>query len=81
MVEIPAGESVTITASLSGMVEPGAYELIWRPQPLPTPDEIDIVASRNGGGTVLSHDEPILRRTLLTGDSSDAWRPDDHPVR
>jgi hypothetical protein len=81
IVEIPSGESVTITASLAGEVEPGDYELIWRPQPLPNPDQVLVEARHNGGGTVLRHDGELLRRTLLTADSSDAWRPEGHPAR
>ena len=80
LVEIPSGESVTITASLAGEVEPGDYELIWRPQPLPNPDQVLVEARRNGGGSILRYDGELLRRTLLTADSSDAWRPDGHPA-
>lgn len=80
-VDIPSGETVTITATMSGRVEPGDYQLIWRPQPLPNLDRVVIDATRNGGGTIVSFDGPLPRRTLVTADSTDAWRPDDHPAR
>ena len=80
-VEIPAGETVTITATVSGRIEPGDYELIWRPQPLPNPDRLVVEATRNGGGTIVDFDGQLLRRTIVTAESADAWRPDDHPAR
>jgi hypothetical protein len=81
LVDIPPGESVTIRASLAGEISPGDYELIYRPQPLPNPDHVVIDARRNGDGQIFGVDGEVLRRTLFTADSSDAWRPDDHPAR
>ena len=80
-VDIPPGQTITITATLSGRIEPGDYELIWRPQPLPNPDRVVIEATRNGGGKIVDFDGQLLRRTLVTAEASDAWRPDDHPAR
>lgn len=80
-VDIAPGRTATITATVSGRIEPGDYELLWRPQPLPTPDRVVIEATRNGGGTIVDLDGKLLRRTVVTAGSADAWRPDDHPAR
>lgn len=81
MVDVPPGGTTVVTASLAGAVRPGDYQLVYRPQPLPRPDTVDVVARTADGDTVLSVDEPVLRRSLITRAGVAAWRPSDHPAR
>ena len=80
-IELGPGESTTITARLSGTVASGGYELMYRPQPLPRPDTVEIDASLNGGGTAFTYSGEILRRSVLSADGIEAWRPPGHPAR
>ncbi len=79
-VELDPGESAIITVQLSGTVASGGYELIYRPQPLPRTDAVEIDASLNGGGTVFTYSGEILRRSVLSETGIEAWRPPGHPA-
>ena len=54
---------------------------MYRPQPLPRPDTVEIDASLNGGGTAFTYSGEILRRSVLSADGIEAWRPPGHPAR
>lgn len=69
----PEGGSVTIEVELAGQIAPGPYELMLRPQPLPNPDRLEIVAVADGS-TVFRHEGEILRRSVLSADGIRAWR-------
>lgn len=77
IVELPPdGGTAVIEARVVGRVPPGTYELLVRPQPLPNADEYRITVTETRTGVeFIDHDEPILRRSVLTIDGISAWRP------
>ncbi len=78
---IPPGESITVDVELAGYIEPGDYELVYRPQPLTRPDTLVVDARDGSDGTLIDYEGTPLRRTLITRKSADAWRPDGHPAK
>lgn len=74
MVLPPEGGTATIEARFRGEVEPGTYELLVRPQPLPNPDTVEIRVTERGGAEVVHHTDPIERRSILDSNGIRAWR-------
>ena len=74
-IAVPAGESRTVRYELSGQLAAGDYRLLYRPQALPRPDRVVIDVRDPDGDVLLSREGPIERRSVLTDDSIEAWRP------
>lgn len=74
IVQISPGESVVAEVDLAAELPAGGYRLFYRPQPLPNVDDLEITVRDTAGRTILRHDDPIVRRSLLTADGIQAWR-------
>jgi hypothetical protein len=74
MVEIPPGGTVTVEYELAGDLGPGPYELVYRPQPLPTPETLVVDARTTAGEQLFAYDDVIERRSVLAADGVRAWR-------
>jgi len=73
-VVIPAGETVVVEFELSGDIGRGAYELVYRPQPLPRPEALIVDARTTGGDQIFEFDGILERRSVLSADGVRAWR-------
>jgi hypothetical protein len=74
VLEIPPGETVEVTLELEGNLGAGDYELVFRPQPLPTPDTLVVDARTSGGDQIFEYDGVVERRSVLSADGVRAWR-------
>ena len=74
VVEIPPGETAVMELELSGDLGRAAYELIYRPQPLPNPDALIVDARTSGGDKIFEFDGVLERRSVLSADGVTAWR-------
>ena len=74
MVVIPPGETVVMELELSGDIGRGAYQLLYRPQPLPNPDTLIVDAQTTGGDEIFEFDGTLERRSVLSADGVEAWR-------
>jgi hypothetical protein len=74
VVVVPSGETVVVEFDLSGNLGRGAYELIYRPQPLPNPDTLIVDARTTGGDQIFEFDGVLERRSVLSADGVRAWR-------
>ncbi|CAN5386782.1 hypothetical protein BH23ACT3_BH23ACT3_20820 [soil metagenome] len=70
----PEGGMATIEVTFTAELEPGGYQLLLRPQPLPNADDIEITVTSSGGRTIVAHTGPVLRRSVLDADGIRAWR-------
>ena len=70
----PRGGTATIEVTFAAQLEPGAYQLLLRPQPLPNTDDIAINVTSAGGRTIVAHTAPVLRRSVLDARGIRAWR-------
>ncbi|MEY4173499.1 MAG: hypothetical protein RI900_664, partial [Actinomycetota bacterium] len=52
MVDLPAGATSTLVVHLQGVVDPGPYRLVVRPQPLAQPIQWHIAAAVKGAADV-----------------------------
>ena len=59
---------------MSGSVGPGGYRLVYRPQPLPNPDDFSVVAREVDGDTLFSSAGQPERRTVFQSTGAEAWR-------
>jgi len=73
-VVIPAGETVVVEFELSGDIGRGAYELVYRPQPLPRPEALIVDARTTGGDQIIEFDGVLERSSVLSADGVRAWR-------
>ena len=71
---IPAGGSSVLELDMSGSVGPGGYHLVYRPQPLPNPDDFAVVAREADGDTLFSYAGQPERRTVYQSTGAEAWR-------
>jgi hypothetical protein len=74
VVEIPPGETVVMELDLSGDLGRGAYQLLYRPQPLPNPDTLIVDAQTPGGDEIFEFEGTLERRSVLSADGVNAWR-------
>jgi hypothetical protein len=74
VLEIPPGDTVEVVLELEGNLGAGDYELVFRPQPLPTPDTLVVDARTSGGDQIFEHDGVVERRSVLSADGVRAWR-------
>ncbi|HUC33066.1 MAG TPA: DUF4012 domain-containing protein, partial [Ilumatobacteraceae bacterium] len=72
-VDIGPGETVTLTFTLEGAIEPGDYSLIYRPQSMPMPDDVTITVEQDGD-TIIDETGPIPRRSIIDESGVRAWR-------
>lgn len=72
LLQIPPGDRVEIEMELGGGVASGWYELIYRPQSLPNPENLTI-DGRSGARTI-SHTGPVVRRSVFDALGRSAWR-------
>lgn len=72
---IPSGQTSVLELQLEGNIGPGAYHLVYRPQPLPNVDRLDLQARRTDGRTIFDFEGELPRRTILSADIIEAWRP------
>ena len=71
---VPPGETVVVEFELSGNLGRGAYQLAYRPQPLPNPDTLIVDARTTGGDQIMEFDGVLERRSVLSADGVRAWR-------
>ena len=71
---VPPGETVVVEFDLSGNLGRGAYQLAYRPQPLPNPDTLIVDARTTGGDQIMEFDGVLERRSVLSADGVRAWR-------
>jgi hypothetical protein len=74
LVVIPPGETVVMELELSGDLGRGAYQLLYRPQPLPNPDTLVVDALTTGGDEIFEFEGTLERRSVLAADGVNAWR-------
>ncbi len=74
VVVIPPGETVVMELELSGDIGRGAYQLLYRPQPLPNPDTLIVDAQTSGGDEIFEFEGTLERRSVLSADGVTAWR-------
>jgi hypothetical protein len=70
----PEDGTATVEVTLTGRLDPGGYQLLFRPQPLPNPDRITLDVVNEDGRTIVAHDEPVPRRTVFDAGGQRAWR-------
>jgi hypothetical protein len=73
-VTVPAGETLVLEFDLVGNIGPGAYRLVYRPQPLPNVDDLHLVARKTDGRSIFDYEGQLERRTILSADIIEAWR-------
>ncbi len=73
-VTVPAGETLVLELDLVGNIGPGAYRLVYRPQPLPNVDDLHLVARKTDGRSIFDYEGQLERRTILSADIIEAWR-------
>ncbi|MEO6122770.1 MAG: DUF4012 domain-containing protein [Ilumatobacteraceae bacterium] len=73
-VNVPSGTTVVVTMHLSGRVAPGRYEVIYRPQALPTADTLTIDAQDSDHERIFDFSGILSRRSVLSASGVDAWR-------
>ncbi len=74
--ELASEERTTIRLELEGLVAPGDYELVVRPQPLARPERIFAEVESPGGRLLAGFVGNLDRRTILSGDGLTPYRPD-----
>lgn len=73
-IDVGPGDTAVLELDLSGNLSPAGYQLAYRPQPLPNPDVLDVVAVTSGGDTVFEYEGEIERRTVFNANGISAWR-------
>ena len=74
MIDVASGETAVLEMELSGDLGPGGYRLVYRPQPLPNPDELIVEATESDGSEILSFEGVLERRSVLDASGVEAWR-------
>ncbi len=73
-IDVASGDSALLELDLTGDLGPGGYQLVYRPQPLPRGDVLDVLAETSGGTTVFEFDGEVERRTVFNSKGVSAWR-------
>jgi len=63
-----------VQVTLTGRVATGAYQLVYRPQALPTPDQLVVNAASPDGGSIVDYSGAPLRRSVIDRRGITAWR-------
>ena len=74
MIDVASGATAVLEMELSGDLGPGGYRLVYRPQPLPNPDELIVAATESDGSSILSFEGTLERRSVLDASGVEAWR-------
>ena len=72
--DVPSGGTAELELSLSGILGPGDYQLFYRPQPLPNPDQVTLEATTTGGNTIFRYEGQLERRTVVNASGVSAYR-------
>jgi hypothetical protein len=73
-IDVASGATAVLEMELSGDLGPGGYQLVYRPQPLPNPDELIVEATKPDGSSILSFEGTLERRSVLDASGVEAWR-------
>ena len=76
---IPSGDTARLELTLSGNIGHGPYRLVYRPQPLPTPDHLVLDARTPSGDAIVSYSGQVERRTVFGAAGTEAWRSGEGP--
>ncbi|MCU1368635.1 MAG: putative secreted protein, partial [Ilumatobacteraceae bacterium] len=63
-VDIAPGATRTVTVHLEGTIIAGGYSLVWRPQPVTTPDTLQVQVL-DGSQAGVTYDGPLNRTSLI----------------
>lgn len=74
--DLASGERSTVRLELEGLVNPGGYELVVRPQPLAQPERLFAEVKAPDGRLLAGFAGNLDRRSVLSGDGLEAYRPD-----
>lgn len=80
VVDLSAGATATLVVHLQGVVEPGPYRLVVRPQPLAHPIRWHIAAEVQGAADV-GYTGRLDRRSVVSAEGADAYRSEPAPQR
>lgn len=72
--DVSAGETVVVELDLAGDFGEGPYQLVYRPQPLPNVDTLEVEATTPDGSEIWSYEGQPERRSLLNANGISAWR-------
>jgi len=72
--DVPSGGTAELELSLSGTLGAGDYQLFYRPQPLPNPDQVTLEATTTGGNTIFRYEGQLERRTVVNASGVSAYR-------
>jgi hypothetical protein len=68
------GQSSTVVIALDGVVAPGEYALVYRPQALARPERLFAEVTNQDGTTVAGYAGTLRRRSVLSSSGLAAWR-------
>jgi hypothetical protein len=71
---VPAGETLVLELDMVGNIGPGVYRLVYRPQPLPNVDDLELEATTTDGRSIFDYEGQLERRTIISADIIEAWR-------
>ena len=74
LLTLAPGERVTVKFALEGDLEPGTYQLVYRPQPLRLPERLFATTVDSRGRTIAGYAGTLKRRSVLSGQGLEAWR-------
>ena len=72
--DVASGGTAELELSLSGILGAGGYQLFYRPQPLPNPDQVTLEATTTGGNTIFRYEGQLERRTVVNASGVGAYR-------
>ena len=73
-ITLAPGQSQTVNVTLRGVLKPGAYQLVYRPQPLARVEDLFAEAKSPDGGTLAGFAGNLRRRSVLSGNGLTPWR-------
>ena len=68
------GQQRTVHITLQGALDPGPYQLMYRPQPLAQPEDLFVEAKNPSGRTLAGFAGNPRRRSVLSGKGLSPWR-------
>ena len=74
LITLAPGEKLTVRFALQGNLSAGAYQLVYRPQPLRIPERLFAKAVDGDGRTVAGYAGTLKRRSVLSLSGLGAWR-------
>lgn len=73
-VTLAPGQQQIVHVTLRGVLKPGAYQLMYRPQPLAQVEDLFVEATSPDGTTVAGFAGNLRRRSVLSGSGLTPWR-------